>query len=239
MIYILSTSKNILPDECLDNVMFLNLLGIKLLDFSVDEKLLADSKYIILTSKNSVKSILRNSDANSFLQKKAIAIGSATANEWMEAGGEILFCPRISCNGRKLAQMLKKFRSKELKGNKVLYPCARDRLTDFAKLLSGICNVIDISVYESYEKNNYEGVEDLVKNAEKNSIFIFGSPNIYKSFVNNYGWRQDWIAISLGATTFSYFDRNIRKANANGNFKDALDLARSLESANKLGDRKV
>ncbi|MWV61907.1 hypothetical protein DCO58_07065 [Helicobacter saguini] len=69
---------------------------------------------------------------------------------------------------------------------------------------------------------------------KKDSIFIFGSPKIYRIFTKYFTWDKSYTAISLGSTTFNTFPQNIKKLNAHGNFPSAIKLAINLKKHNKI-----
>lgn len=69
---------------------------------------------------------------------------------------------------------------------------------------------------------------------KKDSIFIFGSPKIYKIFIKYFSWEDSFIAITLGKSTFDILPYNIKKLNAQGNFQSAINTAINLAKSFKM-----
>ncbi|RDU67165.1 hypothetical protein CQA53_02110 [Helicobacter didelphidarum] len=135
----------------MENVCVLNLLQIQTIDFYIDKEFLESIDYILLTSKNAIKSIMQHKYAQIFLQKKAIVIGEITKKKWEREGGQVLFCPDDSCNGEQLAMLMIETLSDIIHNKNILYVCGRDKATDLVRLLRNECNITDLIVYESNE----------------------------------------------------------------------------------------
>lgn len=255
MIYILTSN-----DEAYRNfatnkhIKILNLLTINILPPIFNKQQLENIDYLLLTSKNSVKALHNNEYLSYLLTKPALVIGEATKLAWREVGGEILFCPHESCNGKEFAILLQQSLKDTICNKQILYLCGKERATDFVTLLKDHCHIIESIVYESVE-NPYvlDGESKVNPNCPNNeiilhnshddfkntlfpddSIFIFGSPKHYKTFIKYCKWNPTWLALSLGDTTFNSFDENIRKLNAKGNFAKALQVAQAMDNATPL-----
>lgn len=61
------------------------------------------------------------------------------------------------------------------------------------------------------------------------SILIFTAPSAYKSFISNFAWEQEYIALAIGKSTFAHFSPHINAHIApKPNIESALTLARAL-----------
>lgn len=229
MIYILKTDTEI-PDidkRLLNNVSILNLLNVRILPFSITKKDLESIDYILLTSKNAIKAIAQHEYASLLLEKSAIVIGKRTKETWINAGGNVLFCPEKACDGITLANLASSY----VKDKHILYLCGKDKANDMASLLENQCKITTINVYESYENTNMKKCM-----FDDESIFIFGSPKHYKTFLESYTWNPTWFAISLGDTTYASFADDIRKLNAKGDFIKALKVAQAMRNDTPMQD---
>lgn len=229
MIYLLKSDTK-MPNAdpvLLDNVSIVQLLHIRALPFEIESANLATYDYVLLTSKNAIQAILGHECAPALLQKQAIVIGNRTKDSWLQAGGSVLFCPPTACNGAMLAQLIGDY----VRGKKILYICGKDRATDLAAALDSICTITPLVVYESYENENI-----IEHRFADESIFIFGSPKHYKTFLKHYTWNPTWFAISLGDTTYASFADDIRKLNAKGDFIKALKVAQAMRNDTPMQD---
>ncbi len=221
MIYILkSNTKSISYDKNLmQDVYILQLLYIKYISFFIKQDKLESFDYILITSKNSVDALLNYNDKNLFFKKPAIVIGNSSKKAWINAGGKVLFCPNRLNSGIQLADSIKYI----VKGKNILYIHGKDIATDFKEILKNTCNIYEVIAYESCENK-----EAFNMNFKDNSIFIFGSPKHYNVFMKYYKWNYTWYAISLGNTTYNTFPDNIKKINSNGDFLNAIKLAKKI-----------
>ena len=229
MIYILKTDTEI-PDidkRLLNNVSILNLLNVRILPFSITKQDLESIDYILLTSKNAIKAIVQHEYTSLLLEKSAIVIGKRTKEAWIKAGGNVLFCPEKACDGITLANLASSY----VKDKHILYLCGKGKANDIASLLENQCKITTIHVYESYENTNMKKCM-----FDDESIFIFGSPKHYRTFLEHYTWNPTWFAISLGDTTYASFADDIRKLNAKGDFIKALKVAQAMRNDTPMQD---
>lgn len=229
MIYILKTDTEvpIIDKKLLSNVSILNLLSVRVLPFDITKEYIESIDYILLTSKNAIRSIMQHEYASLFLEKSAIVIGKRTKETWINAGGNVLFCPEKACDGITFAKLASSY----VEGKHILHLCGKDRVSDITAILKHQCKITTISVYESYENPNIKKCM-----FDDESIFIFGSPKHYKTFLNHYTWNPTWFAISLGDTTYASFTDDIRKLNAKGDFIKALKVAQAMRNDTPMQD---
>lgn len=61
------------------------------------------------------------------------------------------------------------------------------------------------------------------------SVLIFTAPSAYKSFVSNFGWEDEYIAIAIGKSTLSYFDSTINAhISPKPSIPHAIEFAKSI-----------
>lgn len=229
MIYILKTDIEmpIIDKRLLKDVSILNLLHVRILPFNITQEELETIDHILLTSKNAIKSIMQHEYAHLLLRKSALVIGKRTKEAWNNAGGEVLFCPESACDGTTFANLASNY----VRGKHILYLCGKDKASDMSNLLNTQCKVTTVDVYESCENSN---IQKCIFDDE--SIFIFGSPKHYKTFLEHYMWNPTWCAISLGDTTYTSFPDDIRKLNAKGDFVKALKVAQAMRNDTPMQD---
>lgn len=65
------------------------------------------------------------------------------------------------------------------------------------------------------------------------SIIIFSAPSVYSSFIENFGWDSEYIAVAIGNSTFAHFDKGIQAyISPKANFSSCIAFAQEI--ANKL-----
>ena len=236
MIYVFKTFSESSVFDVVDskNITEINLLEIEIYDFDIKLEFLESIDYLIITSKNAIRAILAHRYKDIFLQKNAILIGEATKQMWVDSKGRVEYCPKIASIGKEIASYMLK--NMQIKDKNILYICGEQKASNFKEMLQNHCNIHEITAYKSVE--NTKLIHIIKQNIDtffaKNSIFIFGSPKHYSVFMKYFSWDKTWTAISLGKTTFNAFSENIKKINANANFKDAINTALELESNSQI-----
>lgn len=193
----------------------INIPMIKTLEIDVEVDL---DQYdcLIFTSKNAIKYV--DKLTNTWKTKPSYAIGPQTAKMIKSHGGNLAFVGKEK-HGDEFAQEI----IEPLIGKKVLYIGAE----------STVANLVEI-----LEKNDiicdYQPVYKTVCNETKfkfpkKSIIIFSSPSIVECFFQNNTWNDNFIAISIGRTTASYFPKEIKplisyNTSLEGCVKTALNL---------------
>lgn len=139
----------------------------------------------VFTSKNGVKGLFKIRP--DFTLYPSFAIGEETAKEIIALGGRVLFIATKS-NGEEFSKELQKHAIKEFvwaRGKQIAY--------DLTKT-ANVC-IKEVVVYETV------CCEQISTQFAKDSAIVFSSPSTVKCFFNKNLWRDDLIAIAIGATT--------------------------------------
>lgn len=139
----------------------------------------------VFTSKNGVKGLYKIRP--DFINYPSFVIGEETAKEIILLGGRVLFIATKS-NGEEFAKELQKHNVSELiwaRGMQIAYD-----LTKTANL-----NIKEVVVYETICNDSISFSFD------SNSAIVFSSPSTVKCFFSKDLWRNDLMAIAIGATT--------------------------------------
>jgi len=171
---------------------------------------------LIFTSKNAIKYL--DKLTHLWKTKPAYAIGPQTAKMIKSQGGTLAFVGKEK-HGDEFAQEI----MESLEGKRVLYIGAEKTASNLVEILGK--NNIDC---------DYKAVYKTICNQRKfkfpkKSIIIFSSPSIVECFFQNNSWEEDFIAISIGRTTASYFPKEIQplisyNTSLEGCVKTALNL---------------
>lgn len=177
----------LLSNEIRDDVKNLNVIDIKYLNplFSC-----SDYDAIIFTSKNSVFAAEKLDKSWKNLQIYSIGLGTSKAI--IDLKGEVYYQAKESY-GDKFAHEIAKY----LQGKKVLFPHAKEVVSD----VIGILKSFHVSVDEFVV---YETLCNKCKQSQKpkdNSILIFTSPSTVKCFLQNFNWNDSFVAIAIGDKT--------------------------------------
>ncbi|MDE7235991.1 MAG: uroporphyrinogen-III synthase, partial [Helicobacter japonicus] len=61
------------------------------------------------------------------------------------------------------------------------------------------------------------------------SVIIFSAPSAYHSFVKNFGWASQYVAVAIGQSTLSHFDKHMRAyVSPSPNFTTCIEFAQNL-----------
>ncbi|OPA79688.1 uroporphyrinogen-III synthase [Campylobacter pinnipediorum subsp. pinnipediorum] len=182
MIYLVGSSLEF------DGVKTLVLNEIKLTNFELDLK---SFDCLILTSKNSIKSLEHNNiKPNENIE--VFSIGETTSSYALQFGFKKIYTSKNS-HGNEFGIEILPF----LKSKKVLYLRAKKVVSNIFDFLTQ--NKVDIKCIIAYE--NISKMIDLKQKPSKNSIIIFTSPSSVDNFIMNFGWDETYQAICIGNTT--------------------------------------
>ncbi|MCH5313910.1 MAG: uroporphyrinogen-III synthase [Helicobacter sp.] len=118
-----------------------------------------------------------------------------------------------------------------LQGRKALYLRAKEIVSGLGSILKDAHICLDEAiVYENLPQTLPPHLKP-----KPQSVIIFSAPSAYKSFVKNFGWESQYIAVAMGQSTFKYFDKHITayispSANFNACIAFAKELARSQKN---------
>ncbi|AQW83261.1 uroporphyrinogen-III synthase [Campylobacter pinnipediorum] len=182
MIYLVGSSLEF------DGVKTLVLNEIRLAKLELD---LNSFDCLILTSKNSIKSLEHNNiKPNENIE--VFVIGEATYSRALKFGFKKIYTSKNS-HGNEFGIEILPF----LKSKKVLYLRAKKVVSNIFDFLTQ--NKVDIKCIIAYE--NISKMIDLKQKPSKNSIIIFTSPSSVDNFIMNFGWDESYKAICIGNTT--------------------------------------
>ncbi|WP_069636834.1 uroporphyrinogen-III synthase [Campylobacter pinnipediorum] len=182
MIYLVGSSLEF------DGVKTIILNEIKLTNFELDLK---SFDCLILTSKNSIKSLEHNNiKPNENIE--VFSIGETTSSYALQFGFKKIYTSKNS-HGNEFGIEILPF----LKSKKVLYLRAKKVVSNIFDFLTQ--NKVDIKCIIAYE--NISKMIDLKQKPSKNSIIIFTSPSSVDNFIMNFGWDESYKAICIGNTT--------------------------------------
>lgn len=204
-IYLLSNQKY-------DGVQNLEVFKINFIPSLIDYK-----KYdaLIITSKNAILAIDEFSSKWKDIPCYAIALKTAKVIE--KLGGKVEFIG-LSGHGNEFANEL----IPHLKNKRVLYLRAKRVVSNLVEILK------NENIYIK-EEIVYETIcnENINKNLEKNSTFIFTSPSTIECFFKNFIWDKSYNAIVIGNTTALYLPKNIKyKVSSQTSIEECIKLAR-------------
>ena len=146
---------------------------------------------IIFTSKNAIYSL--DSFNNSWKNIPSYAIAKKTADIVKKFGGFLVYTG-ISSHGDDFAKELIPL----LKNKKVLYAKALKTVSNLSEILKLNNILVD-------EVITYKTVcNDVKKELEKESTFIFTSPSSIECFFKQYPWDKSFKAVCIGKTTTSF-----------------------------------
>lgn len=201
-------------------------IALPMIRFSLIEEVLDLSACDVLmfTSKQAVKSAEAiNPD---WKELPSLAIGSATAKQIEELGGEVLYQPK-SFYGKTLSQdIIEKFHDK-----KILY--LRPNVVSFDSktfLTSAGVHIEEQILYETSCINYTDDTKPV-----KNAIIIFTSPSTIQCFFKNFMWDVSYTAVVIGEATKAHLPDNVRYEVAEEATIDAcVRKAKHLLTANRL-----
>jgi len=202
-----------------ENVISLNLLYFKYTPFYTYWN---EYDYIVVSSKNGVEAL------NLFLidwQKiPVLCIGQQTAKKVMENGGKPEY---IGINNTAYDF-----------GFNVLEKVQRKRVL----IVGSMFPSYDLNKFflENRVKSKYEvGYEVKISNSkeiinkEEEIYIILTSPKYYNSFKINYGWRDTYVAICIGPTTYNSLPNDINKY-----ISDEMSVESCIEKTKELKEQR-
>lgn len=145
---------------------------------------------LVLTSKNSVKALEKNS--LDWHEKACYAIGEGTAKAIEKAGGQVAFTCNASYGDEFAHEIIPLLKDKH-----VFFPRAKEVISPLYDILlqAGI-SITQQIVYESVCKKYTP------ENApSKGAILIFTSPSTVHCFHQNFTWDESYRAIAIGKKT--------------------------------------
>ncbi len=179
-------------------------------------KLSSSYDAIIFTSKNAVFAL----DDLAFRWKKlpCYVIGKGTAKAVKELGGKVEFISELGY-GEDFAKTVKN----KLQSKKVLFPRAKEVVTNIKELLSGV-NVDEKIVYKTScnEKLSFQ-------KPPAGAICIFASPSCVKCFLKHFSLDASYKVICIGKKTKDALPHGIDALMPNEQSLDAcISLAKNL-----------
>lgn len=189
---------------------------------------LSDITSLIFTSRYAILSLIDSAKVNLSLQDwyklPSYVIGASSAKILKEHHANIAFIGS-DAHGTSFAKEIIPL----LQGQTPLYVRAKNIVSQLDELLlQAHIHIQQVIAYDNQPKTLDPSLKP-----EPNNILIFTSPSAYKSFVINFGWEDNYIAIAIGRTTFNSFDNGIRAfvsptQTINGCIDFANDLVQKL-----------
>jgi uroporphyrinogen-III synthase len=183
----------LLGDERFDGVINIAVSRIEFLSPEFEPK---DYDGIVFTSKNAVRGIDRL--WGGWRDVPSYSIGQGTSAEITRLGGHAAFTA-ARAYGDAFAEEI----APQLSGKSVLFPRARDVVSDVALLLraEGVL-VHELIVYQN-------GALDELPELSDEAIFIFTAPSSVTRFLHLAKWRDTYTAVAIGAKTAAAFPDTI------------------------------
>jgi len=155
--------------------------------------------YIVFTSKNGVKSIDRS--IINWQKIPTLCIGDKTAQLVESLGGKVKYKGR-NTTSREFGFDLIPY----VNGKRVLIVGVETPPYDLNNFLKENGAITSFEVgYETKIKSSQLKID------KENAIIIITSPKHYNAFKINYGWREEYIAICIGPTTYNELPNDVRK----------------------------
>lgn len=178
MIYLVSSSPFAASD-----VIHLPVFDIKYLKFDVS---LSDFDVVIISSKNAISALLYNDIKDRDILIYCLSLASAN---FARSKG---FSKIISANAKN-ADEFANFLNQNMGDVKALYLRGKVVSSDLKSMLK--TRLDELVCYESMEINSQ------ILPPKDGSIIIFASPLNFKYFYKKFGWRDSYLAISIGTST--------------------------------------
>jgi len=152
---------------------------------------------IIFTSKQAI--IFTNEITKEWLDKKILAVGTATAKLAKELGAKDIYYPK-EFYGKELAKDI----TEKFKNSKVLYIRPKVVSFDSKSFLekAGIF-IEEVILYETICKG-YSNIQ-----LPKGSIIVFTSPSTIECFFKSFKWDSSFLAVVIGKSTLQKLPKNI------------------------------
>jgi uroporphyrinogen-III synthase len=186
----------ILNDKKVKHAKNIEVIKIEYIDTNID---INQYDTIIFSSKNGVKAI--NNITKNWTTKDIYSIGKATTKEIKSFGKDIKYEAKKNYGNEFANEIIN-----QLKDKKVLYPRAKEVLSNLVNILKENNIVIEEKIVYQTVCNQIE----ISKKPPKNSIIIFSSPSTYKCFEKNFDWDDSYRAIAIGKVTAKYLPNNIK-----------------------------
>ena len=156
---------------------------------------------LIVTSKNALYSIAKNSRDENWKKIPIYAIAPQTANIAKKLSGKLVFTGENGHGDQFALELIYK-----LKGKKCLYLSGAKVVSNLIKILkTNNINCDEKIVYETICKKYTDKIA-----LPKNSTIIFSSPSTIKCFLENTTWDQSFKAVCIGNTTAKYLPPYIK-----------------------------
>lgn len=207
-IYLLSNQKH-------KDTKSLSVIDIKYLKTTITCK---NYEAIIFTSKNAV--LATEQLDKDWKNLEIYSIGKGTSRAITDLGARV-FYESSSAYGDEFAKEI----AQKLKNKQVLFPHAKEVVSDVFGILKGLHVRIDEAiVYETICKKH----ED-IQQPEKNSILIFTSPSTVKCFFKYFIWDSSYKVVAIGKKTAEAFPENLIVHTSLGQTIDeCIDFAKRL-----------
>lgn len=183
-------------DQAVEEVIHLPLFEILYLPFCVD---ITPFDALVLTSRNSVKALVKN--GVQWRDKPCYAIGEGTANAIQEAGGDVVFTCNASYGDIFAHELIPLLSHKN-----VFFPRAKEVVSPLYDILhqAGIAITQQV-VYENVCKT-YPPQDAPLKEA----ILIFTSPSTVHCFQKNFDWDESYKVIAIGKKTAAVLPLHVK-----------------------------
>lgn len=167
-------------------------------DLSNITSLIFTSRYAILSLIDSAK---ENPSLQNWYKLPSYVIGAGSAKILKEHHANIALIGS-DAHGASFAKEIIPL----LQGQTPLYVRAKNIISQLdEQLLHAHIHLQQVIAYDNQPKTLDPSLKP-----KSNDILIFTSPSAYKSFVMNFGWEGNYIAIAIGMTTFNSFDNGIQ-----------------------------
>ncbi|NLY03724.1 MAG: uroporphyrinogen-III synthase [Campylobacter sp.] len=184
-IYLISHTK---PED--KSIKHLQVCGIKFNHFNIN---LIDFDALVVTSKNSIKSLKFNDIIP--LNLEVFSIGEGSTKEAKSFGFRQIYTAKNS-HGNEFAYEIAPL----LNGKKTFFPKAEVTVSDVDKILEK--SGINLITQNAYKTVYYELNQNL--KPPKNSILIFASPSNVLGFKQNFSLDNEYKIISIGDATAKF-----------------------------------
>ncbi|EES89728.1 uroporphyrinogen-III synthase [Helicobacter canadensis] len=217
------TKKN--TNRLIKEVEYLELLEICFVEDSMLKQKIKEVECLLFTSKNAVFA-LEHFMPKEWQNLPCYVIGEGSKKALESLGGKVEFVASAAYGdlfGRELVEILR--------GKKVLFVRAKKVASNLVEILKkGGIVVLESILYETKILNISE---DKKQSFKEDSIFFFSAPSSLRAFLQNYAWRESYLALCIGKSTAKVAEELLGK-NAKISLSPKINIKDSLEFAKQL-----
>lgn len=177
---------------------------IRFFDFEIDFE---GVDCLIFTSKNAIFALNRNAKKHPKMQVwkeiPSYVIGKKSAKALGDLGGNVVYIGS-NAHGKEFGEEI----LEALRDKRCVYIRGKEIVSNLDKNLTrGGIELASVVGYESCLNSSLSS-SDAPKDG---SYLLFTAPSTYRFFKNLFSWKENYVAVALGKTTFEFLDQGIKK----------------------------